>query len=562
MHRLRFSIRQKLIAAFLLISLLITALCGIALYTASMMGGVLLDARQDWIPSIRWASALNLAFSRYHTTIAQIVLAQSREEMRASEEKLAELRKDIFDARKAYESFAPATPDERAVYAQFERLRRKYNQDVENVLDLSRKGEKELAGKAALTLSVTGIAATREMEHIILLNIHAAETGVDAGLRLEHKMKIFISAEFIVGLLLNLGFGWFIVRGITHDIRSVTQPMSALAEGDLGVEIPEIGGRTEIGHIAKALQIFKAALSEHLRLMQETRAQEARAAADKQRVLAELAILFEDKVAHLVSIVSSAAEELQMTARAMQATAEHTSRQSRAVVNSANETSANVQMVAAASKELASAAVEIGMQTSSSSDAASRAVDDARQTDTTVCSLIIGTRKIANVVQMINEIAERTNMLALNATIETARAGAAGQCFAVVASEVKALAQQTARATEEIRAQIEAVQTATHETVMDIEQIADTIREITEAAKAISKTVDEQYYVVHEISASTSEIATATQLFTGETANVKGEADMTAAAAARSRNAALDLGQDAKRLESEVGKFLSTIRGG
>src|SRR5690606_23140721 len=109
-------------------------------------------------------------------------------------------------------------------------------------------------------------------------------------------------------------------------------------------------------------------------------------------------------------------------------------------------------------------------------------------------------QKIGEVVELISTIAEQTNLLALNATIEAARAGEAGKGFAVVASEVKGLAGQTAKATEEIAAQIRAVQAVSAEAADAIRGIGDTIARINDTAAAIAAAVEQQ-------GAATSEIA-------------------------------------------------------
>jgi hemerythrin-like metal-binding protein len=109
-------------------------------------------------------------------------------------------------------------------------------------------------------------------------------------------------------------------------------------------------------------------------------------------------------------------------------------------------------------------------------------------------------KDISQVTEVITDIAEQTNLLALNATIEAARAGEAGRGFAVVASEIKGLAAQTASATLDIKEKIRGIQTSTDDTVKDVNQITLVIAEVTEIVSAIAAAIEEQ-------SASATEVA-------------------------------------------------------
>src|SRR5262249_29590956 len=148
--------------------------------------------------------------------------------------------------------------------------------------------------------------------------------------------------------------------------------------------------------------------------------------------------------------------------------------------------------VAAAGEELATSIREIGEQARRSSDTARKAMTDIEATSVTMRGLAEAAEKIGSVVSIINRIAAQTRLLALNATIEAARAGEAGKGFSVVASEVKALADQTAHATQEITAQITGIQAATTRSVASIETIRSTVATSAETATAISAAVEEQ----------------------------------------------------------------------
>ena len=153
------------------------------------------------------------------------------------------------------------------------------------------------------------------------------------------------------------------------------------------------------------------------------------------------------------------------------------------------DASANVRDIASAADELAASVTEIDRQVSQANSIATKAVSEAEWTNTMVKELNEAAGRIGDVVRLITDIAEQTNLLALNATIEAARAGEAGRGFAVVASEVKALAGQTAKATEDVGAQIAGMQHATMRSIEAIGAIERTIRQIGEISGAIAAAV-------------------------------------------------------------------------
>ena len=179
-----------------------------------------------------------------------------------------------------------------------------------------------------------------------------------------------------------------------------------------------------------------------------------------------------------------------------------TNSQANSASAASSQASQNVQSVATGTEELSASVGEISNQAKSALNISSSAVEQAKSTNKIVSSLADAGNQIGEVVELINSIAEKTNLLALNATIEAARAGESGRGFAVVASEVKTLATQTSKATDEISSQITSVQDSTKNAVSAIETITETITHISDISMTIATAVDQQQEVTNEISAN------------------------------------------------------------
>ncbi len=274
----------------------------------------------------------------------------------------------------------------------------------------------------------------------------------------------------------------------------------------------------------------------------------------------QIANEFEVNVKGVIESVLAAASEMQASAESMSATADATSQQSAAVAAASEQASVNVQTVAAAAAELARSVQEVGGLVSQSNTISENAVDEAERANAKVQGLAEAGHKIGEVVDLINNIASQTNLLALNATIEAARAGEAGKGFAVVASEVKNLATQTAQATDDIGEQIAAIQGATAEAVGAIEGIAKTIREISDIASIISSAVERQVEATGEIADNVQQATCGTQEVTTNITGVSQSVAETGQAASQIMHAARELSEQAEGLRGDVESFMSRFR--
>ncbi|WP_044563049.1 PAS domain-containing methyl-accepting chemotaxis protein [Azospirillum sp. B4] len=189
-------------------------------------------------------------------------------------------------------------------------------------------------------------------------------------------------------------------------------------------------------------------------------------------------------------------QDLSGLAGAMNVTDEQVSHAS----NAAMICSGNVQAIAGGATELVASIEEISRQMAEASKISEDAVRQTDLTNASVTGLLNAAQRIGEVVKLISDIASQTNLLALNATIEAARAGEAGKGFAVVATEVKALANQTAKATGEIAEQISTVQLATTDSARAIQGIGGIINRINAISGAMAAAVEEQNAVARDIS--------------------------------------------------------------
>jgi methyl-accepting chemotaxis protein len=385
----------------------------------------------------------------------------------------------------------------------------------------------------------------------------AKATQVEASGQTRLQMQIAI-AGILIGVSL---LGFLISRAVSRPLAAMTAAMIELAQGNFAIVLPGLGRKDEVGEIAQAVEVFKIKAEEKAREEAAAKTRQDQLAAEQRRQdMHKLADAFEGAVGEIIETVSSASTELEASARTLTATAARSQELATVVAAASEEASTNVQSVASATEEMSSSVNEISRQVQQSATIAGEAVNQARKTNDSVGELAKAAARIGDVVELINTIAGQTNLLALNATIEAARAGEAGRGFAVVAAEVKALAEQTAKATGEISLQVSGIQGATEDSVGAIREIGDTIGKMSEISSTIAAAVEEQGAATQEISRNIQEASKGTAQVSTNISDVQRGAVDTGSASSQVLSAAQSLSRDSNRLKTEVLAFLSTVR--
>ncbi|WP_150495192.1 methyl-accepting chemotaxis protein [Roseibium aquae] len=361
-------------------------------------------------------------------------------------------------------------------------------------------------------------------------------------------------------LAIAIVLAFLIGRSITRPVQALTGTMKNLAEGNIDVSVPFAETGSEIGDMARAVEVFQRNALRTRELEEEQKQQAEQAELDKRAMMDNLADQFDSAIGGIVARVSNAVTNLSETARTMSSVSEDTSGRAEAASSASQTTSENVQMVASAAEEMTASINEINQQVIRASTSSQKAASDVEVTARQMNNLAAMVDKIGEVVSMISEIAEQTNLLALNATIESARVGEAGKGFAVVAGEVKALANETAKATESISDLISKIQAETKTAVGSIDQIGQVIRDLENTSGAIAAAMEEQGVTTQSVARNVSDAATGTRDVSDSIAVVRSASEEARAASAQVMASAEDLAQQSGLMKNEVERFLAQIR--
>jgi len=448
--------------------------------------------------------------------------------------------------------------------AQFEEFSKRIRQFIDFRKELVRLGTEESPAKGrefgdneanrsvrtALNRDLDGLAA-----------LYDARTKlIYAELQAQLRQTVWTLSALALASVALAGLGVFIIwRSVTRPLGEITRVTEAVAGGAADTTVPHRTRHDEIGALARSIGVFQDAMRSNAQLT-HTASEEAKSRAEREKKVATEVSQFAAQVEKTVADLAAISEQMLDASTHLAEAANQAASRTVVAASASDEASTNVRDIASATEELSLSVQEIDRQVSQSKAIADKAVGEAERTNHEIKALDEAAKRIGDVVKLITAIAEQTNLLALNATIEAARAGEAGKGFAVVASEVKALAGQTAKATEEITAQINGMQEATVRSVDAIGAIQRTIREVGEITATIAAAVTEQGAATQEIARSAETASTRTIETAGEVKRVGEATEDTRKDSATVKAVADRLGTVARSIGKQVDDFFHGLR--
>jgi len=408
-----------------------------------------------------------------------------------------------------------------------------------------------------------------------------------------------IGAGYVIALLLAV----VIVRGVTRQAEAVIEVFHRVEQGKLGARVA-VMGTDELGRTASSLN----AMLDKLQELVESRESEARQLQDSLRRLVEtmskasrgdltvradhmegtLGSLGESfnrmamdlgalvgKVRQAASLVATSTQEILVSASQMAKGSEEQALQIANTSAATEEMSVSIRRVAenaeaasGASKRSSSAAVEGGQGVRNTIQHMTTIRDSVQETAQKIKSLGESSLEIGEIVKVIGNIANRTNLLALNATIEAAKAGESGKGFAVVADEVRKLADQSSKASNDIAVLIQGIQAETAEAVRSMERatrdVSDGVTIVDKAGQSLERilsTVTQAESLITEISLAAKQQSMASEAIVQAMAQITTISRQTAEGASQSSEASTSLMKLSEELRSSVNTLKVTPGG-
>ena len=430
------------------------------------------DIADNWLPSVDRVNRMNTNTSDVRILQWQHVINTDEKKMVQIEQSIDAMLKEFEGNRAAYEALI-SSAEERRLYEQFMGEWKAYLADHAALLDESRRNLTEqarsrLEGKSQQLYD--SFSAT--LLKLVELNSAGGDAARDKAAATHRNAITMLAGLALASVLLSIIAAAWLIRSITRPLGSAVQSVEQIERGDLASRI-DSGGRDEIGALLAALARMQASLARTVQAV---------------RTGAEGVATASVQVAQGNNDLSQRTEQ---TASALQQTA--------ATMDELGSTVRNNADSARQANELAQGA----------STVATEGGKLVQQVVGTMQSISDSSRRIGDIIGVIDGIAFQTNILALNAAVEAARAGEQGRGFAVVAAEVRSLAQRSAEAAKEIKQLISQNVEHVERGVGLVDNTGRTMTDIVSSIERVTAIVGEISTASHEQSNGIAQVGTA-----------------------------------------------------
>ncbi len=448
------TISARLKLSFGVMVALLLVLVGIAAWQMKALRAASLDLSDNWLPSVQYVNAMNTNTSDFRLAEFEHVLNTDDKAMGRIEAKIAAALADFTKNKDAYVPLITG-PQEQALWDTFQTDWKRYLDIHRKVIELSRQNKNEeakalLDGESAQLFDRASQALLKDVD----FNTQGGQQSSKNAGQTYQSALVELGAGAAVAVLLALVLATWIIRSITAPLQQALNVAERVAEGDLTVKVHASRG-DELGALLRAME----KMTHNLTSIVVT----VRGASD--------------------SIATGSDEIATGNADLSQRTEEQAS--------SLEETAATMEELGSTVKQNAQNAREADLLAQKASSVATQGGSVVGQVVQTMKSIDEASRKIADIITVIDGIAFQTNILALNAAVEAARAGEAGRGFAVVAGEVRTLAQRSAQAAKEIKDLITTSVERVGQGSAQADKAGTTMEEIVQAIQRVTSIMSE-----------------------------------------------------------------------
>ena len=527
----KISVKLGTVFGFLLL-IIVLNICLALLATRKVHDSVEAIAKGNYVKTVN-ASQASKALDDLSASIMALVLLKEESAMKDKKEKVEAARVRYATALKNLELMESREGKGRELLETAKRLIIPAAQANDRVIQLALEHKQDEA--VALLLN-EAIPLTQKVHECFDEQVKLQQRDTD-GAYLESvavygKAKWGLLSSGAAGVILGLLAVLYLSRNFASRLNRVADTMSRVADGDLSVQL-RIFANDEIGELGKSINRMLASTVAMIASIKQT-ATELSASADQMSAVNQQIAVSSEEVAAQTGTVATASEEMSATSM---------------------EIAQNCSLAAESSRQGSKLAIEGVSVVQETVAGMNRLAEKVKQTAATVASLGTRSEQIGEIIGTIEDIADQTNLLALNAAIEAARAGEQGRGFAVVADEVRALAERTTRATKEIGEMIRAIQLETKGAVASMQEgVHEVERGTSDAARSgvalgnIRNQIDAVSEQINQIAtAAEQQMATTTEI----TGNIQQMTEVIQLSAGSSQNSA----GAARKLQNHAGEL-------